>query len=763
MKNKKGFTLIELLAIIVILAMIAVITVPLVLNIIENSKKGATQNSALGYIDAVHKYYASRLAIDSNFSYADNTYEIVQNGYLSYEDSNDSSNDILYEIAVSGKVPSNGYVEILRNRVMSACIAYDEYAVLFTGGNISDTAKGTCLSATEIGETGEAALEVGTEYSMDPVNEVVKEQTLTITRTGYYKLEVWGASGSDLSYNSKTSKGGYGGYATGVMRLTAGTVLYINVGETGLPNNATEGNTVAGGYNGGGSNTTDYWGVAASAGGATHIALKSGVLSSLSNDINKILIVAGGGGAGGVEKTYRHTDGGQGGGYIGGNGVLYGDTEPAVGIGGSSTANTYFGYGASAGGWAGAGGGGFYGGSAGAGSGGGSGYIGNSKLIDGVMYCYGCGQNSTASIRTYSTTDPEGASDSCPDGYSESPISNCAKKGDGSVNITFLGTSYSHVTFVNDEFVFPYVKWGDDKEQTMIVPEDGYYKVEVWGASGGNSTGSYIGGYGGYSSGIVNLTKGTTLYVNVGGAGVGSGTTRAPGGYNGGGNGQGGYCNHNSPRQGASGGGATHIALKSGILSALDDYKGTLDTTNDVYRSDDILIVAGGGGGGFDYGGLGKGGSGGGATGVTATYTLGNHSYTQYATGGTQTVGGTSGNSYNQYSIYIAGSFGKGGDVNSDVCGEGSGGGGGFYGGGRAAYAPGAGGSGYIASTKLSDGVMYCYGCTESANTYTRTIDSNGSNRDANCTNGYSSSPLSNCSKSGNGYAKITYLGKTLN
>ena len=57
MKNKKGFTLIELLAIIVILAIIAVITVPIILNIIENSKKGAATDSAYGYKDAIEKFY----------------------------------------------------------------------------------------------------------------------------------------------------------------------------------------------------------------------------------------------------------------------------------------------------------------------------------------------------------------------------------------------------------------------------------------------------------------------------------------------------------------------------------------------------------------------------------------------------------------------------------------------------------------------------------------------------------------------------------
>lgn len=50
MENKNGFTLIELLAIIVILSIIAVITVSVVLNIIDDSKKGSTKDSACGYV-----------------------------------------------------------------------------------------------------------------------------------------------------------------------------------------------------------------------------------------------------------------------------------------------------------------------------------------------------------------------------------------------------------------------------------------------------------------------------------------------------------------------------------------------------------------------------------------------------------------------------------------------------------------------------------------------------------------------------------------
>ena len=50
---KKGFTLIELLAVIVILAIIALIATPVVLGIINDSKKSATVRSAEFYLDAV--------------------------------------------------------------------------------------------------------------------------------------------------------------------------------------------------------------------------------------------------------------------------------------------------------------------------------------------------------------------------------------------------------------------------------------------------------------------------------------------------------------------------------------------------------------------------------------------------------------------------------------------------------------------------------------------------------------------------------------
>ena len=53
-KKLKGFTLIELLAVIVILAVISLIAVPIVLNIINDSRRSAAIESARGYIKAVN-------------------------------------------------------------------------------------------------------------------------------------------------------------------------------------------------------------------------------------------------------------------------------------------------------------------------------------------------------------------------------------------------------------------------------------------------------------------------------------------------------------------------------------------------------------------------------------------------------------------------------------------------------------------------------------------------------------------------------------
>ena len=54
--KKKGFTLIELLAVIVILAIIALITTPMIMDVIENARKGAAIQSVNGLLEAGEQY-----------------------------------------------------------------------------------------------------------------------------------------------------------------------------------------------------------------------------------------------------------------------------------------------------------------------------------------------------------------------------------------------------------------------------------------------------------------------------------------------------------------------------------------------------------------------------------------------------------------------------------------------------------------------------------------------------------------------------------
>lgn len=64
MKNKKGFTLIELLAVIVILAIVALIATPIILNVINDARKGAFKRSAEGVLKSAKLSYTSSIIKD---------------------------------------------------------------------------------------------------------------------------------------------------------------------------------------------------------------------------------------------------------------------------------------------------------------------------------------------------------------------------------------------------------------------------------------------------------------------------------------------------------------------------------------------------------------------------------------------------------------------------------------------------------------------------------------------------------------------------
>lgn len=82
--NKKGFTLVELLAVIVILAIIALIATPIILNVIDDAKTNAAKNSAYGYIDALEKVNARDMLSSESFNVLSGTYTITNDGTLTH-------------------------------------------------------------------------------------------------------------------------------------------------------------------------------------------------------------------------------------------------------------------------------------------------------------------------------------------------------------------------------------------------------------------------------------------------------------------------------------------------------------------------------------------------------------------------------------------------------------------------------------------------------------------------------------------------------
>ena len=298
------------------------------------------------------------------------------------------------------------------------------------------------------------------------------------------------------------------------------------------------------------------------------------------------------------------------------------------------------------------------------------------------------------------------------------------------------------------------------KEQVYTVPVTGKYKIELWGAQGGDFK-ELKGGRGSYSTGNIYLNKSQVLYINVGGTGK-TGTQAkidvTEGGYNGGANS---YTSRTECGQStSSGGGATDIRLISQNLNSR-------------------IMVAGGGGGSYyeycssaDYASI-NGGAGGGINGQTANYVTYNGYSSINPTGGTQTTGGKSIDEWNSttYTTTYSGAFGKGGTGNNSY----SGGGGGYYGGASGTWQPGAGGSSYISgyvgcvAITSEEDITPKEGCTDGTDDVTCSYHYSGLKfTDSEMKAGNEEMPNYSGTKTmvgneGNGYAKITAMPLTSN
>ena len=127
--KKKGFTLVELLAVIVILGIIMSIATPIIIKIINDSKKETYKLSMSGYVKAVEEQISVNKAKG----------KITKNGNYNIKD---------FEVGYSGRIADKGSFSINNELVISAQLCFDTYLVKYDGKEVTLTEKGCEKEAT---------------------------------------------------------------------------------------------------------------------------------------------------------------------------------------------------------------------------------------------------------------------------------------------------------------------------------------------------------------------------------------------------------------------------------------------------------------------------------------------------------------------------------------------------------------------------------------------------------------------------------------
>ena len=173
---KKGFTLIELLAVIVILAVIALIATPIILNIINDSRKQAAKSSAELYVNGLVKQIAAKNMINE-FNPTSCT---ITNGSVTCD-------GVSLDYQVNGKKPTSGSISFNNGVVTGYSLYFDDYTVTKNQNGIS------------IAEGGSPTSFTGTIYRVSSEPIAVGEPIVPKTVSAVCEREYYNG---DLDYDS---------------------------------------------------------------------------------------------------------------------------------------------------------------------------------------------------------------------------------------------------------------------------------------------------------------------------------------------------------------------------------------------------------------------------------------------------------------------------------------------------------------------------------------------------------------------------------
>lgn len=201
--KKDGFTLVEILAVVVILAVVALIATPIILNVINDAKKSSIKQSAIGYVDAVEKTILEKKT-NTDVDY-DGKYTIKKD-QITKESETASLLPILdliqLNVNVKGELPTKGNLEIEKSNVISGEFYYNNYLVTLS----NDKYKIQVLSNSSSTDTPALETEINNlKAELDA--EKKKGATITLSFSGSTALSCNSSNNNfeGLTQSSKTS------------------------------------------------------------------------------------------------------------------------------------------------------------------------------------------------------------------------------------------------------------------------------------------------------------------------------------------------------------------------------------------------------------------------------------------------------------------------------------------------------------------------------------------------------------------------------
>ena len=201
--KKDGFTLVELLAVVVILAVVALIATPIILNVINDAKKSSIKQSAIGYVDAVEKTILEKKT-NTDVDY-DGKYTIKKD-QITKESETASLLPILdliqLNVNVKGELPTKGNLEIEKSNVISGEFYYNNYLVTLS----NDKYKIQVLSNSSSTDTSALETEINNlKAELDA--EKKKGATITLSFSGSTALSCNSSNNNfeGLTQSPKTS------------------------------------------------------------------------------------------------------------------------------------------------------------------------------------------------------------------------------------------------------------------------------------------------------------------------------------------------------------------------------------------------------------------------------------------------------------------------------------------------------------------------------------------------------------------------------